>query len=124
MTGIHNSEKRFVTEGGTKISYECGLGLERASLFGCQDVHKHWWQAAIEAHSTEVRAGLYGVMRAEWMQDDGWMDGIAVPHFVLDRPGSQFTVAKVCEGGVYQKMGGGGWGLLHPVVSQVRAEVA
>lgn len=63
------------------------------------------WRRTIEENAKRVRKGDFGEVESEWLDFDGWFDGVKVPHFKLKN--GNIIIAN--ESGVWKKSKLGGW---------------
>ena len=71
-----------------------------------------------DKYAQAVRDGSYGIVKAEWEDFDGWLDGYRATFFVLQRKVghkvglADLIIVRVNESGVFEKTSG--WVRLRP----------
>jgi len=63
------------------------------------------WVRRIEENAERVRKGEFGKVKKEWLDFDGWLDGVRVPHFKIENG----DILKADESGIWKESESGGW---------------
>jgi len=63
------------------------------------------WARRIEENAERVRKGEFGKITKEWLDFDGWLDGVRVPHFKIENG----DILKADESGIWKESESGGW---------------